>query len=169
MADLKRKLPMKSVRIEPKGGQTFAVDIVCVCGKNCLKNVLTGERSFRHPATIGESRPRSTIFLMCDCGLTYSIVAQGSHFHVNSCARGENHEVRVRTMTEAEVRAELKERFGAVPLDHALAAVVLGGAEIMPIEEARETLAILAKSQDELPALIDMLRNNQSERTSEPS
>ncbi len=73
---------MKSVRIEPAGARTFAVDVVCDCGRNGLEKAGTGETSFRHLVTIGESRSES-FTLRCSCGRAYQVVPQGSHVHVH--------------------------------------------------------------------------------------
>lgn len=73
---------MKSVRVEPLASNTLGVDVVCDCGRNCLKNARTGQVSFRHPIRMSDrSEP---VVLACECGARYEIVPQTTHVHVNS-------------------------------------------------------------------------------------
>lgn len=70
---------MKQVRIQPtRGGALHEIDIVCDCGLNNLKNVVTGEKSVRHETSLGGP----DITLQCGCGSTVLIHPQRTHFHI---------------------------------------------------------------------------------------
>jgi len=73
---------MKSIRIEPRGGCTLLVDVVCDCGANALTDEATGERSFKHEIEVGNMQGDK--ILTCNCGRKYRLQSQGTHVHVFS-------------------------------------------------------------------------------------
>jgi len=75
---------MKSIRIKVIATDMIAIDVVCGCGRNCLKNETTGESSTSHGILVGDLHPSSSPVLVCDCGKRYKVVSQRDHMHVNA-------------------------------------------------------------------------------------
>lgn len=73
---------MRSVRIQPaEAGTVLLIDIVCQCGNNGMKNVATGEFSFKHRIPRGIGDP---VTLKCGtCEREYVVQPQGDHVHVS--------------------------------------------------------------------------------------
>lgn len=71
---------MKSVRIQPDQDGVLLVDIVCDCGKNGLKEKISGEASFKHVVKTGGDEQDKV--LACECGREFRIHPQMNHIHI---------------------------------------------------------------------------------------
>ncbi len=75
---------MKSIRIQPISGEMISVDIVCDCGRNGLKNQMTGEVGFHHSLLVGGGHTSLSPIFVCACGRRYEVTSQNDHFHITN-------------------------------------------------------------------------------------
>ncbi len=79
---------MKGIRIQPNrslfADEEYLIDVVCICGTNCLMDEVSLETSFKHPVTLGGKK--KTLLCM-RCKQRYEITPQSNHFHVSSIGK----------------------------------------------------------------------------------
>ncbi len=73
---------MKSVRVEPLGGNVLLIRVECDCGETVLLEPAMGQESYHHSIPMSECEEVKK--LLCRCGKKYTLKVQESHVYVFS-------------------------------------------------------------------------------------